>query len=143
MVEDALKIQVVKNLGSLEGTILLKYINLSEGNYYYTRIPLCENHFRIDVLCIENINIKFPISVLGDLDKLQKHLKSLRGYSGRIIEIKEKLNFEALGQIMTDIFYFPQEYPNIPIKQYSILCKYNDDCIERICTRHGISVITI
>jgi len=144
MLEDAIRLQVMKNLGSNEGSMLLEYIKKNKENiFYFTRIPLYNMHIRMDVLCIDNIQMKFPISILGDLDKLRKHLRTLQGHSGKIIEIKENLNFEALGQIIADIYYFPQEYPNIPITQYSILCRYDDDCIEKVCSRHGISVIKL
>lgn len=134
---DALK----KSLGNKESEILLDFVNAEvlEGQFY-TRVPICSGHIRIDAACIEGEKELYPISVYGNLAQLRKLLLNLGNVSAWVFEIKEMLNFELLGQILTDMYYFARDYPNINVKGYGILCERTDKALETVCRHHGVRV---
>jgi len=84
--------------------------------------------------------LRYPISVYGNLESLKRRLLRLRGVSACVIEIKPVLNYEALGQILTDKCYFPEEYPNVRVEGYAILCNEKDEVIEAACRRQEVRV---
>jgi len=137
---DALK----RNLGKKEAEILIEFVRYDVlKGYFSTRVPIFGGHIRIDVVCVLGEKPKYPISVEGRLEILRKLLRKLRGVSAWVIEIKDKLNFEALGQILTDNYYFPIEYPNIRVEGYGILCTETDEALEAVCKHHGVKIFNI
>jgi len=133
-----------RNLGEKEAKILMDFVetNTLEGEFY-TRVPLCDGHIRIDALCVEGVKSQYPISVYGKLKQLRRLLLKSRRASAWVLEIKEKLNFEALGQILVDMYYFPKEYSNIAVKGYGILCEESDEALEAVCKHHRVKVFKI
>ena len=133
-----------RNLGQEEAEVLIEFVNtnLLRG-YFYTRVPLCAGHVRIDVVCVLGEKPKYPVSVYGNLQNLRRRLLRLRGVSAWVIEIKKELNFEALGQILVDKYYFPKEYPDIRVEGYGILCEEEDEIIEIVCKYHGVQVFKV
>lgn len=142
--EEAFKSTIKRNLGDREAAILFDFVEQDVFiGEYFTRVPLCENHFRIDVLCVEGPKTKLPISICGNLTELRKLLHGTRPRRAWVLEIKETLNFEAIGQILVDKYYFPREYPNIPIQCFGILCRSTDKALEDVCKSHGIKMFEI
>lgn len=139
--EEAFKSTIRRNLGEVEASILFDFVEkeIFVGEFF-TRVPICKNHIRLDVLCIEGPKTNMPISILGKTDELRKILRSNRTENAWVLEIKKKLNFEALGQILVDKYYFPREYPNILVQCFGILCRENDKCVEQVCRSYGITV---
>jgi len=86
---------------------------------------------------------KYPISVYGNLQNLKKRLLKLKGAFAWVIEIKERLNFEVLGQILIDKYYFPMEYPDIRVKGYGILCEEKDEIIEAVFKHHAVQIFKV
>ena len=142
--EEAFKATIKRNLGAIEASILFDFVEkeIFVGEYF-TRVPICKNHVRLDVLCIEGTKTEMPISILGKMDKLRKLLRSNRTENAWILEIKKELNFEALGQILVDKYYFPREYPTISVQCFGILCRSNDEWLEQVCRSYGIRVFEI
>jgi len=96
-----------RNLGPKEADILIKFANTNVlQGYFYTQVPICEGHIRIDVVCVLGEKPVYPISVDRNLQNIRKRLLKLRGVSAWVIEIKEELNFEAVGQIFIDNYCF-------------------------------------
>lgn len=143
-IENAFEIAIKKNLGAKEASILFDFVKeeIFVGDYY-TRVPICKNHIRMDVVCIEGPKTTLPISVYGKLGELRKYLSSLRSVNAWVLEIKEMSNFEALGQILVDKYYFPREYPNISTECFGILCRSSDQAIEKVCKNFGIEVFEV
>jgi hypothetical protein len=143
-IDKAFKAATINNLGVIEASILFDFVDkdILSGEYY-TRVPICNNHIRMDVVCIKGSKINIPISTYGKLEELKRYLNTLRGIMAWVLEIKEQLNFEALGQIIVDKHYFSREYPNISVEVYGILCRSNDKVLETVCKNFGISVFEI
>ncbi len=57
-----------------------------------------------------------------------------------ILEGKENLNFEAIGQILTYKYMVEKDYPWLGKLKIGIVCMYGDEKLERVCKELGIEV---
>lgn len=77
------------------------------------------------------------------LDKsgMVKLSKCATGHTCWLIEVKTVLNCEAIGQVLSYRYLFAQEYPQLPIKGFAIVCSQGDPDLEPICEELGINVL--
>ena len=59
-----------------------------------------------------------------------------------IMEGKEKLNYEAIGQVLTYSYLFSIDYPQFKIKK-AIICQENDPLLEEVCKNIDIEVFVL
>jgi hypothetical protein len=128
-----------RSLGREEARILIEFVNSRKlRGYFYTRVPIRGGRFRIDVVCVKGEEPKYPISVYGKMQGLRQNLLKLREVRACVMEIKKRINFEAVGQIMVDKIFFPLDYPNIGVEEYAILSRGKDEGLEEACKYSGI-----
>jgi len=141
--EGALK----RNLGKKEANLLIQFVEkqILKG-HFLIQVPICGGRFRIDATCIKSKSFKFPfpITIYRRLKGLSRILSSLdKGTSVWVLEIKDKLNFEVLGQILVDMYYFPREYPNLKVEGYGIICDVSDKYMETVLKQYKVHVFEI
>ena len=59
--------------------------------------------------------------------------------SAWVIEAKERLNYEAVGQVNVLSYLFSRDYPQFSIKK-AIVCERTDPLIESFCKEFNIAV---
>lgn len=74
--------------------------------------------------------------------KIKKVLGSLQGEAW-IVEVKRKLNAEAVGQVLINAYLFTQDYPKLTICGKGIICEVSDELIQPVCEAHGVQVFAM
>lgn len=108
---------------------------------------------KIDVIYIyptEDLNdIKAVADKLGGILRNMKLkskknlLERLKGKRVWILEVKERLNEEAIGQILRDEYHFTQDNPEIIIEGKGIVCHLTDELLEPVCNNLKIRIFRI
>lgn len=59
-----------------------------------------------------------------------------------VVEVKPKLNYEALGQVLVYKDLLGEDHPELgELKTAIIVCEESDPIIEKTCEKHGIKII--
>jgi hypothetical protein len=106
----------------------------------------------IDAICVEDENFRGGLSFTGRWDLLHLELsqrakapgqdvqQSLAGKSVSLLEIKRKLDCDALGKIFVYNDLFLEDNPSVSIKGRWIVCHETDRLVEHVAKRQGINV---
>jgi len=63
--------------------------------------------------------------------------------SNWVIEIKERLNYEAIGQVLVYKDLLEEDYPWLGSLKMGIACLYGDNRLEPTCEKYGIEVFAL
>lgn len=69
--------------------------------------------------------------------------QQLIGTSVWLVELKQVLSFEALGQILGYRYWFNRNYPNVQISRCIVGCTRTDSVIEEVCTQYRIETVVL
>lgn len=96
----------------------------------------------LDAVCVEGLEPELePIKLR---EKWWQTLKDrVRGHDVWIIEVKRKLNMEALGQILNYSYHFPKTYTHVRLKGKCVVCEEGDKSVEESCQYYGVKVFVI
>ncbi|RSN72738.1 hypothetical protein D6D85_12635 [Candidatus Methanodesulfokora washburnensis] len=97
----------------------------------------------IDAVFVENLEPEAEPRIMKSKwwRKLQDDIKR-RTKRILVIEVKETLNYEALGQIMVYRYLFPKVW-GFPTVDSAILCKKSIKTLEEICRANDVLVFRI
>ncbi|RLI76236.1 hypothetical protein DRP05_13270 [Archaeoglobales archaeon] len=84
---------------------------------------------------------RYPIIKLNLL-KFVDYICIVGNNTAWIIEGKEKLNYEAIGQVGVYSCLFSKDYPQFTVKK-AILCEESDPLLESCCKEFGIAVFVL
>jgi len=60
-----------------------------------------------------------------------------------LLEVKNKLNTDALGKILVYNELFAKDNPKVRILGLGIVCKKTDVLIEKVCKKYGVEVFVV
>jgi len=95
----------------------------------------------VDAVCIENFEPNYEPRILPS-KWWRILLDRIRGRDVWLLEVKKRLNFEAIGQILTYSLYFPKVW-NVSVKGRGIICEEVDEALEEVCHEYQITVFPI
>ena len=78
-----------------------------------------------------------------DLPYMRTIAKQLRGNRVWLVEIKEYLNAQALGQVLIYAYHFAQDYPEMTLGRFLVGCVRTDPVVEEVSTMLGIETIVL
>jgi hypothetical protein len=116
---------------------------------YVTEVPIGSYYpRRIDSVCIEMRDEE--LENLKDFENPTEYVKDFRlGFkqfekrSVWLLEVKQKLDSSALGQILIYKHYFERIYHDTILKGVGIVCKESDSMIEEVCQEYNVHVYEI
>jgi len=94
--------------------------------------------FYVDLVCVEGIYDKKPMRF--DTRYEEFILKETKHKLVWLLEAKQELNAEVIGQILIDKHIFPEDYPQLHVKGLGIICERADEMLKDVCKRLGIQV---
>jgi len=97
--------------------------------------------FYVDLICVEGIYENKPMRF--DFRYEDFILKEIKHRWVWLIEAKQELNAEAIGQILIDKHIFPEDYPQLRVKGLCIICERADEILKDVCERLGIKVFEV
>jgi len=97
--------------------------------------------FYIDLVCIEGIYERKPMKFNPRYEDFI--LKEIEHKWVWLLEAKQELNAEVIGQILIDKYIFPEDYPQLHIRGLGIICETADEMLRDVCKRLGIVVFQI
>lgn len=99
--------------------------------------PPAQTHFSIDAIRLSEPHHESQI--LHFADYKQEVLDLVEGSSTELIEVKEKLNREVIGQVIAGRMLFRGDYRPSSIRSV-IVCKETDTALEWVCEQLDIKV---
>ena len=97
--------------------------------------------FYVDLICVEGIYEKKPMRF--DFRYEDFILKEIKHRWVWLLEAKQELNAEVIGQILIDKYIFPEDYPQLHVKGSGIICGKADEILKDVCKRLGIKVFEV
>ena len=116
---------------------------------YVTDVPIGSYHpKKIDCVCIEMSDKELELLKDGEnpTEYIQNSKLSFEQFKNRIVwllEVKQKLNPSALGQILIYKHHFERTYLDTVLKGVGIVCEESDYMIEEVCQEYNVRIFTI
>ena len=60
-----------------------------------------------------------------------------------VVELKEHLSSEALGQVLVYQHHFSRTYPELPVVRSLVACLRSDPVVEEVCRYTGIETVVL
>ena len=67
----------------------------------------------------------------------------LEGKKVWLVELKDTLTSEALGQVLVYRYHFMQTYPRIQICRSIVACSRTDSVVEEVCAKFSVETVLI
>ncbi len=69
--------------------------------------------------------------------------KQLVGRNVWILELKQDLSFDAVGQVLVYNYHFTRSHPDVGVSRRIMACRRTDPVIEEACTEFGIETVAL
>jgi len=116
---------------------------------YVTDVPIGGYYpKKIDCICIEMSDKE--LEILKDFENPTEYVQdskiSFEQFKNRsvwLLEVKQKLNPSALGQILIYKHHFERTYHGTVLREVGIVCEESDSMIEDVCQEYNVRIYTI
>lgn len=116
---------------------------------YVTDVPIGSYYpKKIDCVCIEMSdeeleNLKDWENPTEYVQNSKLGFEQFKNLVVWLLEVKQKLNPSALGQVLIYKHHFERTYPDTVLKGVGIVCEESDSMIEEVCQEHNVRIYPI
>ena len=116
---------------------------------YVTDVPIGSYYpKKIDCVCIEmsNEDLEIHTDWKNPTEYIQNSKLGFEQFKNRtvwLLEVKQKLNPSALGQILMYKYHFERTYFDTILKGVGIVCEESDSMIKEVCQEYNVVIFQV